>query len=80
MDRTSVTHPLEIASVKSGLGHGCISITFCPGKYDPHALTGTWDRDLALDLDAVQKWGASAVVTLIEDHELELLRVALSAG
>jgi protein-tyrosine phosphatase len=47
-----------------------------PGKYDPQALTGGWDRDLALDLDAVQKWGASAVVTLIEDHELQLLRVS----
>jgi hypothetical protein len=53
-----------------------IGITFCPGKYNPHALTGSWDRDLALDLDAVQKWGASAVVTLIEGHELELLRVS----
>ncbi len=56
-------------------GHGRIGVTFCPGKYDPHALTGSWDRDLTLDLDAVKKWGAAAVVTLVEDHELELLRV-----
>jgi ADP-ribosyl-[dinitrogen reductase] hydrolase len=74
MIRTSVTHPLQIASV-AGSGHGRIGITFCPGKYDPYAQTGSWDRDLALDLDAIKKWGASAVVTLVEDQELKLLRV-----
>jgi protein-tyrosine phosphatase len=52
-----------------------IGVTFCPGKYDPHAQTGSWDRDLALDLDAIRKWGATAVVTLVEDKELSLLKV-----
>jgi ADP-ribosyl-[dinitrogen reductase] hydrolase len=38
-------------------------------------MTGAWDRDLALDLDAVRDWGAAAVVTLLESQEMRLLRV-----
>jgi len=34
-----------------------------------------WARDLSLDLDAIQSWGASAVVTLVEEHELVTLGV-----
>jgi ADP-ribosyl-[dinitrogen reductase] hydrolase len=39
-------------------------------------MTGGWDRDLQLDLRAVSEWGASLVVTLIEDHEFTSLGVA----
>jgi ADP-ribosyl-[dinitrogen reductase] hydrolase len=35
----------------------------------------SWDRDLALDLDAIRQWGAAAVVTLLEPNELTLLGV-----
>ena len=74
--RTSLSHPLQIAEVETGLpGHGLIGVTFCPGKYDPYANTGAWDRDITIDLDAVRDWGAVAVVTLLESHEFELLRV-----
>jgi ADP-ribosyl-[dinitrogen reductase] hydrolase len=38
-------------------------------------MSGAWDRDLALDLDAIRNWGASAIVTLLEPKELTLLRV-----
>lgn len=73
--RTSLSHPLQIAAVSPGNGHGRIGITFCPGKKQPGALTGAWDRDLGLDLDAVHAFGASALVTLIEDHEIDDLMV-----
>ena len=73
--RTSISHPLQIAVVTAGPEFGRIGITFCPGKYDPHAMSGAWDRDLALDLDAIRDWGAAAVVTLLEPKELTLLRV-----
>src|SRR6516225_8452150 len=76
MIRTSLTHPLQIAVVTAGPDFGRIGITFCPGKYDRNAMTGYWDRDLALDLDAIRDWGAAAVVTLLEPKELTLLRVA----
>ena len=75
MKRTSLTHPLQIAVVSAGPDFGRVGITFCPGKYDRHAMTGEWVRDLALDLDRVRDWGAAAVVTLLEPKELVLLRV-----
>ena len=50
-------------------------MTFCPGKTQPDASTGGWARDLALDLDVIAAWGASAVVTLLELHEFDILRV-----
>jgi protein-tyrosine phosphatase len=74
--RTSKTHPLEIAHVQATSAHGRIGITFCPGKYQSNAETGSWYRDLDIDLDAVRDWGASLVLTLVEQSELEQLRVA----
>jgi ADP-ribosyl-[dinitrogen reductase] hydrolase len=75
MKRTSLTHPLQIAVVTVGAEQGRVGITFCPGKYDGHAMTGAWDRDLATDLEAIRDWGAAAIVTLLEPKELTLLRV-----
>lgn len=74
--RTSLTHPLQIATARVGPEFGNIGITFCPGKKQSIAMTGGWDRDLDLDLKAISDWGASLVVTLIEDHEFTSLRVA----
>lgn len=54
---------------------GTIGITFCPGKQQHSAFSGQWSRDLAIDLDAIRDWGAAAVVTLVEDHELASLKV-----
>jgi hypothetical protein len=50
-----------------------VGITFCPGKYDRHAMTDF--GIVELDLDAIRDWGAAAVVTLLEPNELTLLRV-----
>src|SRR5262249_1595841 len=74
--RTSVSHPLQIAAISAGPLFGRVGITFCPGKRDRHAMTGEWDRDLALDLDAIRAWGAVAVVTLVKEQELAKLGVA----
>jgi protein-tyrosine phosphatase len=76
MKRTSTTHPLRIAAVTAGPEFGRVGITFCPGKYDDYGISA-WDRDLAVDLDAIRDWGATAVVTLLEDYELTLLKVPL---
>jgi ADP-ribosyl-[dinitrogen reductase] hydrolase len=75
MKKTSVTHKLRIDPVVIGPGLGRIGITFCPGKYDPYGGSGYWDRNLARDLDVIRKWGAAAVVTLLEQREIRLLRV-----
>ncbi len=74
--RTSCSHPLEIAEIQAGDGWGKVGLTLCPGKVQPDSLSGGWNRDLELDLDAIAAWGAAAVVTLIERHELEALGVA----
>jgi ADP-ribosyl-[dinitrogen reductase] hydrolase len=74
--KTSLSDPLHISVVSGGPGLGRVGITFCPGKYDPDGGEGRyWDRDLTLDLDKVHDWGAVAVVTLLEPHELRLLHV-----
>jgi ADP-ribosyl-[dinitrogen reductase] hydrolase len=73
--KTSISHPLQIEAVSTGPNCGRVGITFCPGKHDPGAMTGAWDRDLAIDLDAIRDWGAAAVVTLLEPQEMKLLKV-----
>jgi ADP-ribosyl-[dinitrogen reductase] hydrolase len=75
MKRRSLTHPLKIAALSAGPTFGRVGITFCPGKYDRHAMSGYWERDLSRDLDAIRDWGAVAVVTLVEPNELVVLRV-----
>jgi len=72
--RTSLSHPLRIDTLEP-VGSGRLGLTFCPGKFDPNAQTGAWARDLDADLEVIRDWGATAVVTLMEAHELELLRV-----
>lgn len=66
---TSLSHPLRI-DIVAVPGGGLIGMTFCPGKKQPYAAMGAWDRDLDLDLACVREWGAVAVVTLMEEHEL----------
>lgn len=73
--RTSQSHPLVIAGVDTFPGFGRLGMTFCPGKTQPDSSTGGWARDLTLDLDVIAAWGASAVVTLLEPHEFDILRV-----
>ncbi len=73
--RTSTTHPLQIAEIQPHSNAGLIGITFCPGKVQQGAMSGSWHRDLGLDLDAVAAWNAASVVTLVEDHELQTLQV-----
>lgn len=76
---TSESHPLRIDSIDLPSG-GRIGMTLCPGKTDPDARFGAWHRDLDTDLAAIRDWGASLLVTLMDDHELDLLKVPLLGG
>ena len=67
--KTSLTHPLPLASVSLPEG-GQIFFTMCPGKVQPNAITGPWDRDLDIDMDAVANAGVTAMLTLMDDNEL----------
>lgn len=75
MVKTSESDPIRIAAVAPGRDHGRIGITLCPGKTDPTGIFGAWARDLGADLDAIQRWGATAVVSLITGEELDHLSV-----
>ena len=51
-------------------------MTFCPGKKQKDAMSGgEWDRNLGMDVDTMVDWGCTALLSLIEDHELEELQV-----
>ncbi len=76
MPRTSLTHPLQIDSVMVPQTGGLIGMTICPGMVQGGPSERAWDRNLDLDLAAIKSWGATALVTLIEDYELEILSVA----
>ena len=72
---TSDSHPLHIATLASDRFSGRIGLSFCPGKVQPMGSTGAWARDLAKDLDVIRDAGYVAVVTLIEQHEIDTLGV-----
>jgi len=71
--RTSETDPLWIAEIP--VGGGVIGVTLCPGKRGASVFGQAWARDLATDVAAITDWGATAVVTLIEEDEFVLLGV-----
>jgi len=72
---TSDRNPLRIDTVVVPGRPGAIGMTLCPGKKDPYAKFGAWDRDLRADLRAIRDWGASAIVSLMEGSEFWLLGV-----
>jgi protein-tyrosine phosphatase len=77
--RTSETDPLLIAQVTAGAG--LVGLTICPGKRGDSVFGVAWERDLDADVRVIRDWGATAVVTLLEDHEFEMLGVeGLSAA
>jgi len=50
-------------------------MTFCPGKKQTDALSGSWDRSLDDDMKAIRIFGAAALVTLMPDSELQSFHV-----
>lgn len=81
MNRTSITDPLQIAEIATPVP-GLIGVTICPGKQQPHAFSGSWARDLALDLAAIAEWGklgtsgAPIICTLMTMQELSRFGVS----
>ena len=71
--RTSIPDPLVIGTLVAG--QGAVGLTICPGKQGDSFFGRPWARDLEADLDVIQEWGAAAVVTLVESHELTMLGV-----
>ncbi len=73
---TSLSHPLRIAELSVKGFTGMIGITICPGKKGCSVYARQeWARDLDIDLEVIRGWGSGVVVTLLEDHEFDLLHV-----
>lgn len=77
MPRTSESHPINVdfvtvpnnPSIKFGM-------TFCPGKVQLDAFTGSWFRDLKIDLLRIRDvFNVQRLVCCLEQHELEALKV-----
>ena len=75
LPNTSHTHPLRIDDVDIPGIPGTIGITLCPGKVQPGAASGSWERDLAIDLQVVKSWGATAWLNLLTAEEMLDLQV-----
>lgn len=73
--RTSESHPLRIDWINAPPAEGRIGMTFCPGKFQDHALTGSWQRDLHLDMARIAQFGTTHLLCLLEPWELDALQV-----
>jgi len=72
--RTSKSDPLKIAEIE--IGENKVGLSLCPGKHQTHPQYGdAWHRDLDIDLIKIKNNGYDTVLTLIEDHEMQRLRV-----
>ena len=71
--RTSITDPIRIDKIE--IGKISLGLSLCPGKVQSGAISGDWNRDLAADLDKISEGGYDAVVSLIEDLEIDELSV-----
>ena len=50
-------------------------MTIAPGKKGESVFGDDWNRDLNTDVAAIKSWGATLVISLIEDHEFDLLSI-----
>jgi len=59
---------------------GRIGLSPCPGQLGRLGLFGPQAGALEADLDSFRQWGASTVVTLVEQLELEMLKLTELPG
>lgn len=78
MQRTSKDSPIRVDLLPEGELRlpGRLGMTIAPGKKGP-GIDVRWARDLRADLTAIkERYGASQLVTLMEEWELEHLGIA----
>ena len=71
--RMPETEPLRIAELAAGCG--LLGLTVCPGKQGDSLYGPPLQCDLDRDLERIQAWGASYLITLLEARELVELNV-----
>ena len=69
VEKTSQTPPLKIAAIATP-GGGSIGMTLCPGKRQPNAVTGPWNRNLEADMEVIKNFRTNTLITLMETFEL----------
>ena len=76
MAKISITDPIWVTKINHPGQPGKIGVSICPGKKSPSVFGGMWDRDLELDLTAIQRdFDPTAIVTLMTDDELSANKV-----
>ena len=73
--RNSTTHPLYVSWIEVEGDEGALGMTLCPGKYQPVASTGSWDRQLDMDVDALVEMNVVRLISLVTDEDMRVLRV-----
>ena len=74
MSGPAPTGPLVINSVALASG-ALLGMSHCPGRRGVDGAGRQWARTLDTDLQDIQTWGASTVLSLIEPHEFARLGV-----
>ncbi len=73
--KTSATHPIRVDWLPTPW-LGRVGLTFAPGKKQPDAATGAWERDLGADVQRLRnEFEAGHIVCLLTDAELVALGV-----
>ncbi|MGH8670701.1 MAG: ADP-ribosylglycohydrolase family protein [Burkholderiales bacterium] len=76
MIRTSLSDPLRIDFITLASSGARIGMSMCPGKQTSETSWSLpWERDLETDIKAIADWGATALVSLITEHEFEWVNV-----
>jgi ADP-ribosyl-[dinitrogen reductase] hydrolase len=73
--KTSKSHPIRVDWLYIDDQKGKVGLTFCPGKKQKYAMTGSWNRDLDMDMTVLKDKDCAALVTLMEAQELEAVEV-----
>jgi ADP-ribosyl-[dinitrogen reductase] hydrolase len=74
MNNPAPSGPLVINTVTLASG-AMLGMSHCPGRRGVDGGGRQWARVLDADLQAIQAWGASAVLSLVEPHEFARLGV-----
>jgi len=73
--RDALSKALIIDTVEVPGASGMIGMCACPGGRRAHNLDFDPALDLARDLEAIERFGARTLVTLMEERELDMLGV-----
>jgi len=75
--KTFLNHPIYVDWAPSPAPAQSLGMTMAPGKKWLHGLTGSWDLDLAFDLERLKEvYGTDVLVSLLGDHELQKVGIS----